>query len=302
MTTRTRVATAGLVVGIGLSQALGAPVLKLRPSAVLLADEKGTALRDPQGVGCIDAKTFVVADSGNGRVVKVEVTGALARVVSEVKVDEVGYPIRADVDSKGNFVVLDGKSRRIARLTAAGAFTGWVNVPAPEGVPAVVPRSFALDPQDRLYVLDLAGRRVAVLSSAGQFERGVAFPSDLRSPSDLAVDPRGTIYVVDGTGRRVFAAKAQDAALAPLSAPLAEDLDYASAIDTDGSGHLFVADQNGGGIVVVGTDGSFRGRQSAYGWKEGYLRYPSGLCATGKGLLVVADRENQRVQVFEIAE
>jgi len=59
-------------------------------------------------------------------------------------------------------------------------------------------------------------------------------------------------------------------------------------------------DQNGGGVVVLGQDGSYRGRQLGMGWKEGLLYYPSQMCVSGGEIAVIADRENSRVQVFKL--
>jgi len=56
------------------------------------------------------------------------------------------------------------------------------------------------------------------------------------------------------------------------------------------------------GTSMGGPDGSFRGRQSERGWKTGFLRYPTGLCVLGGDTLVVADRGNNRVQEFTIAQ
>jgi len=283
-------------------QAPAAEILRLRPAATLYADEKGVSLSVPQGVGCGGGTTFVVADSGRGRVVRFEVSGALVQTKGEVVLPELPYPIRADADAKGDLVVLDGRSRRIGRVRSDGTFAGWVDVPSTGGSAPAVLRSFALDPSGRVFALDIAGRRVAVIGPGGALERSIGFPADAGFPTDLTVDPRGTVFVVDGLKRTVYAARKDDKDLAAFSKSLAEDLDYPSAIATDGAGHFFIADENGGGIVILGPDGSFRGRQSAYGWREGYLRYPSGLCTNGRGLLVVADRENQRVQVFKVGD
>lgn len=303
MTARCLLAAAGVVLAMASWRpSTGAEVLKLRPAATLYADEKGASLSVPQGVGCGGGTTFVVADSGRGRVLRFEVSGALVQTKGEVVVPELPYPIRADVDAKGNLVVLDGKSRRIGRVGSDGKFAGWVDVPSAEGSRPAVLRSFALDASGRVFALDVAGWRVAVIGPNGSLERSIGFPPDAGFPTDLTVDPRGTVFVVDGLRRSVYAARKDDKTLVAFSKPLVEDLDYPSAIATDGAGHFFLADENGGGIVILGPDGSFRGRQSAYGWKEGYLRYPAGLCTNGRGIVVVADRENQRVQVFSVGE
>jgi len=302
VTARRRLAAGILVATIAVTPLLAAEVLKLRLTAVLYADEKGVPLNVPQGVGCGGGATFVVADSGGGRVLRFEVSGPLVQTKGEVAVREIAYPIRADLDAKGNLTVLDGKSRRIGRVRPDGQFDAWIDVPPADGSDTAVPRSFALEPSGRLFVLDVAGRRVAVLAPGGALERSIAFSADARYPTDITLDAQGTVYMVDAVRRMVFLARADDKEFAPFSKSLTEDLDFPTAITTDRRGHFFIADQNGGGIVVLGPDGSFRGRQLAYGWKDGYLRYPSGLCTNGQGVLIVADRENQRVQVFSVGD
>lgn len=279
----------------------GAGLLKLRHQASLYADAQGTPLRYPQGVGC-GGDHFVVADSGNGRVLRVEVSGTLARATGIVKLPEISYPIRVDGDASGALVVLDGKSRRLARVRADGTFAGWIEIPPAEGVTTVAVRSFALGAKGVISAADTAGRRIAQIAPEGGVERSIALPSEMRSLSDIAVDARGSIYALDGVGRRVWVAHPGEAALAPLSAPLTEDLDFPGAIEADPSGRLLVTDLDGGGVVILGPDGSFRGRQSAFGWKEGLLRYPTDICSSARGLALVADRENQRVQVFAVGE
>jgi len=61
-------------------------------------------------------------------------------------------------------------------------------------------------------------------------------------------------------------------------------------------------DENGAGLVTLGQDGSFLGRQLAMGWSEGFLYYPSQMCANGRDELFIADRGNSRVQVFSIVK
>jgi hypothetical protein len=63
-----------------------------------------------------------------------------------------------------------------------------------------------------------------------------------------------------------------------------------------------VVDQNGSGVVLLGRDGSFKGRKLKMGWKEGELRYPSDICLDDKGDVFIADRGNNRVQIFKVEE
>jgi len=277
-----------------------AELVKLQHAATLYADDKGIPLRFPQGVGCRAGEVLLVADSGNGRIVRFQVSGAMARTMGEVKLAEVPYPTQVDGDPAGNLVVLDGKSRRLARVKPDGTFGGFIDIPAQPHGPAPAVRAFAWAADGHLFVLDAAGRRVVVLAPGGEVERSVALREDAAIVTDIAVDARGTIYALDAVGRRVLVARPGEPTLTPLSGSLAEDLDFPGALAVDPTGRIFVTDQNGGGILTLGLDGSFRGRQSSYGWRDGYLRYPTDLCTGQDGTLVVADRENQRVQVFRV--
>jgi sugar lactone lactonase YvrE len=282
--------------------ATGAEVLKLRHAATLYADAAEVPLRVPQGVGCGPGDAFLVADSGNGRVLRVEVSGALARVTGVVALPEIAYPIRADGGADGSMVVLDGRSRRLARVRADGSFGGWIEVPGVEGAAAPVIRSFALGPGGAVVAADVAGWRVVQIGAAGGVERSIDLPGGARGLGDVAADARGSIFVLDGVGRRVWVARAGETAFSPLTGSLSEDLDFPGALDADPTGRLMVTDLDGGGVVILGPDGSFRGRQSAYGWREGFLRHPADLCWSRRGLVAIADRENQRVQVFSVGE
>ncbi len=38
------------------------------------------------------------------------------------------------------------------------------------------------------------------------------------------------------------------------------------------------------------------------GWKEGLLYYPSQLCINEKGEIFIADRNNNRIQIFTVVQ
>jgi hypothetical protein len=54
------------------------------------------------------------------------------------------------------------------------------------------------------------------------------------------------------------------------------------------------------GIVTIGPDGSYQGRELTIGWNDGQLYYPAQICLTEGGDLFVADRQNHRVQIFSV--
>ena len=160
-------------------------------------------------------------------------------------------------------------------------------------------RSFDVDDSGDLYLLEAGSGRLLVLAADGTLRRAVAYGPGARSLADLTVDDGGTVFAVDAVARRVFVARPGDTTFQSLTETMADDMTFPTGIAAGGRGFLFVADGHGSGIVILGQDGSYQGRESAMGWKEGFLRDPSGL-AVGGDLLFVADRGNNRVQVFTI--
>lgn len=287
---------AALLVGLA---AFAAGAVKLKPSKVVYVDDGGVGLKHPYGVGCGE-NVVAVADAGNDRLVLLGIDERGLGTGTAVTISDIPFPIRVDVAPSGDLFVLDGRSRRIGRVSPEGTFRGWVEI-VDDGAsrPAAI-RSFALGPDGSIWALDVAGGRVLVLDEAGHVSRTIALSEDRGFPSDLAVDSRGDLYVVDSVKRRVEVARRDASVTSLLTGSLAEDLDFATSIATNVDGDLFLVDEHGGGIVVLGRDGTYRGRQLGMGWKEGLLRYPSDACVTAAGDLVVADRGNNRVQVFQV--
>ena len=77
-------------------------------------------------------------------------------------------------------------------------------------------------------------------------------------------------------------------------------MNFPTSLSVDESGVIYLVDQYGSGLGLVGQDGSFLGRKLGLGWKDGGLYYPSQLCISRNGSMFIADRGNSRVQLFDI--
>jgi sugar lactone lactonase YvrE len=280
--------------------ALGGERTRLRFLTAIYVDEKGASIRQPEGVACDDKSVLIVGDTANNRLLRYTVAERTVKPAGEIQAAQLTNPIRLQMNSKGEIFALDGKQRRIARFGAGGDFRGHV---APEGVPAptaFVPRSFKVDRSDNLYLLDVFSSRVLVLGPDGKYQRHLGLPRDVGFVSDLAVDFKGAIFLIDSVRALVSVAAKDTKEFSPLTRNLREHLSFPTSITTDSRGILYVVDQNGGGVVIIGQDGSFLGRQLAMGWNEGLLYYPSQMCLNERGEMFIADRGNSRVQVFAI--
>ena len=278
----------------------GAEAVKLRYVASVYSDDKGDALKTPQGVACAGNSLLVVADTGNGRLLKYNSKNGVFLFEKEYKVPELSRPTRLQINSKGDIFALDEKDQRITRLNAEGAFIAHVKpagLPAPE---SFVPRSFTLDVRDNIYVLDVFAERVLVLDPAGTFLREIKFPVTYGFFSDVTVDSGGTVFLLDTVQCMVYSAPPQAKAFTELTGKLKEYLLFPTNVTLDSTGMMYITDQNGGAIVILNPAGGVMGKQLGMGWKEGWLRYPSQMCITAAGELFIADRENNRVQEFMV--
>jgi hypothetical protein len=100
----------------------------------------------------------------------------------------------------------------------------------------------------------------------------------------------------------VFSAAKDSNSFSPFTKNLREYLNFPTSITTDTRGTIFIVDENGSGIVILGQDGSFQGRQLNMGWNEGLLYFPSQMCINDKGEVFIADRGNSRVQIFTLVK
>jgi len=283
---------------VGVSHA--AEPIKFKQLAPIYVDGKGAGIRQPEGVSC-GGNSLLVADTGNGRLLQYTMSGESWTPGPGIALPQLTYPIRVGANSKGEIYALDGKSRRIVRVDPSGEFKGYVDFTGNvQG--NVIPRSFRIDRNNNLYVLDVFSARILVLDPSGKLQREIPFPKEYGFYSDLAVDAAGNILLVDSVQRRVFKAAQNSSSISPLSASLMEEVHFPTAIATDAGGTIYLVDQNGSGIVILGKDGSFRGRRLSMGWKDGFVRYPAQMCVTENGNAFIADRGNNRVDGFQITE
>lgn len=273
-----------------------AQALVLNHTQSIYGDEKGVALATPEGIAC-RSDTAVIADTGNKRLVKFSVKNGTLLGGTEIKAEALVSPARVQLDSKGNILVLDRKGSRIVRLDSAGHSAAVVAVKVPGEPVAVV--AFKVDGNDVVWVLDGAGRRVISLDAAGAMTRQIAVPKEALL-TDFTVEG-GRLFGIDAVAGVLWGADPGAATFQPISKSLKESMNFPAYL-AGNRGGLVVVDQYGHGLVSVGTDGVYRGRQLTMGWSNGSVYYPAQLCIGAEGEVVIADRGNNRVQVFSLVQ
>jgi sugar lactone lactonase YvrE len=282
---------------------VSAKTLQFQHLISIYSDGGNSGQKQPEGIACNDGATLIVADTGNGRLLKYTFENReLKSEVVEIKLPQLFYPIKTKINSKAEIFVLDGKQRRILQLTSEGAFRSFLE---PQGLPdpsEYVPRSFDIDANDNIYILDILSERILVLNPAGDYLKHIAFPKEYGFFSDLAIDAKGNVFLVDSINAMAFSAPKNALLFSPLTGPLKEYMRYPTSLATDGSGRIYLTDRNGGSVIILGQDGSYLSRLSAMGWKEGFLNYPSQICLNTRGEIFIADTLNNRIQIFTTIE
>lgn len=301
--TKSQITAAFLMIFIFMSlNSFGAETVKWRHMTSVYTDSKGDSIRLPEGVACNDKSVVVIADTGNNRLLKYTYKDWTLTGGEEIKVPELPYPLKVQMNSAGEIFVLDGKLRRIVRLSPDGAFESYID---PEGLPSVspvVPKSFRIDAADNIYILDIFSNRILVLDQHGKYLKQLELPKDQGFISDFAIGTTGNVYLLDSVNAMVYSAAPDSSSFSPLTKSLKEHMNFPANLTVDRFGNIYIADQNGGVISILGQDGSFKGHQSAFGWKEAQFRYPSQMCITENEDFFIADRENSRIQIFSVSK
>ena len=296
MILRLTILTIFLLAGSFIS-AFGAESIKFKPLTAAYQDQNNIPLKYPEGVTW-DKSTVFVADTGNARIVRYNLVNDDLKDGTEIKIEQLTSPIRLKMTVKGDLLALDGKSHKIARINN-GTLVGFLDpqkVTSPEDF---VPRSMAVDSKDNIYLADILGERILVLDPAGVFIRNIPFPAGYGYIADVTVDSKGNVFIIDSFKSEVLRAAPSDTSFTSITKDLDTYLYFAVSIDTDPLGRIYLLDQNDNGLVIVGQDGKFLGRFLNGGWKTGQLDYPAQGSLSNNGIYAIADRNNNRLQLFK---
>lgn len=274
--------------------------LRLRYLSSVYIDGQGKSLQMPQGVACRNG-TFVIADSKNHRLLRYSFQNKTIEFVSETTLSK-SYPLIVDINSKGDTYVLDGKTRGILHVDSGGQFIEYLalkNIPSADSITV---KSFTFDNQDNMFILDILSNRVIVLGKDSKYLKQIPLPKKIGFASDLAVNSKGDVLLLDSIEAKVYTVAKDKNKFQPLTKSLTEFMNFPTHLTTDEKGFIYLVDQYGSGIILVGLDGSFMGRQAGMGWKESLLNYPSQICINEERDLFIADRNNNRLQIFSVVE
>jgi DNA-binding beta-propeller fold protein YncE len=286
------------------------PLSKLIPAAQLLSPGFNT----PRNLAFGPDGSIYVADTGNHRVVHLDLTGQILNTWgSQTPANQVppapgtfNEPWGITVDPQGNVYVADTWNHRIQKFSADGTFllewgTGGV---ATEGSSLFWgPRSVAVDPESgNVYVTDTGNKRVAVFDANGTFlfDFGLTEPGMLNEPVGLAIDPNGIVYVADTWNLRVvsFTLDGQYLSDWRVYGWNSDTLDNKPYIAVDASGRVYVTDPEGYRVIGFEPGGEALVAFGQYGQEPESFALPIGIAIAPDGKVWIADAGNNRLAAF----
>ena len=179
---------------------------------------------------------------------------------------------------------------------------GWAKLPAGHSFQG--PSGVAVDSHDRVYVYQRQGPPVLVFDRQGHFlapwHRPGGVPADAHH---VHVGPDDTVYLVDRDAHQVLRYTSDGELLSSMGtrdrAALQAPFNHPADICVAPSGELFVADGYGNSSVHRFTaDGVYISSFGGPGRGPGEFLVPHAVRVSNDGRVYVADRENNRVQVF----
>ena len=305
-------------------------------------------LNSPNDVAVDSAGNLYIADSDNSRIRKVDSSGVISTIAGTGEygfggdggpavLAQLKYPTGVVTDDTGNLYIAGYNNQRIRKVDSSGIITTVAGSErggfSGDGGPATAarldyPKGVATDGAGNLYIadryrvrkVDPSGIITTVAGSGGGFggDGGLATKARL-SATDVATDGIGNLYIADssnnrirmvdpsgiittvaGTGEYGFGGDGGPATNAQLHFP--------SGVAVDGTGNLFIGDQQNNRIRMVDSAGTITTIAGSGEWGFGGdggpaaaagLAQPRGVALDDSGNLYIADRGNHRIRVVK---
>jgi len=292
-------------------------------------------LQNPMGVAVSQDGRIYVTEAGGERLVHIynsrgRELGSFAPPGTEAPGR---VPVYVAVSPSGDVYVSDRDSASIFVFSADGAPKGQVAPPA--GYEDWHPLGLAFDKTGNLYVTDVTPdkHRLMVLDLTPASSLGID-PTLIHArpegsilklsfgtqgeedgqfwfPNGIAVDSQGRIYVSDSNNGRMQAFDKNGKLLFKIGRGMSRgDLSIPRGIAVDSDGRLLIVDTYRGAVQAyeisksAGSDSEGAPVKFAGAFSESlgdgvFFLYPNGLALDGKDQIYVADRSNNRVQIWK---
>lgn len=277
--------------------------------------------RKPAGLSVAPDGSVIIADTGNARLMRVELTNKLkdaplpANTATKLSVTGPsrklpyaashlavhGDDVYAYIPGQGQFVVLgkDGKEkRRFGKAKGKGADV----TRATEGFAVSEKHGLYVSdtPNNRLQHFTLDGKHKANhLESSGMFD-SKAKEGRVKSPRGVAVNDDGSVYIANAGNARVDAVSPEGVFLfgfGPAVGP--HTMEEPVSLAWDKAGFIYVADKSLKRVFKTEPSGAFIAALGGPGKNPGQYESPVSVAYDGNSYVYVLDSVLRRVSVYD---
>lgn len=163
----------------------------------------------------------------------------------------------------------------------------------------------AADSADRLHIFHRGKQPIVVLDADGKYLRSWG-DGLIKTAHGLRIDGDGNVWVTDLGHHQVLKFDPRGKLLLTLGkkdepGESKDQFNKPADVAFGPAGEVFVADGYGNARVVkFSRDGKYLKEWGKKGKGEGEFNLPHAICIDGQGRVYVGDRENNRVQVFDL--
>jgi len=283
------------------------------------------------GMPGLKAQT-ITTFAGNG-------TGGFSGDGSAATSAELSGPYNTAVDASGNVYIADQMNNRVRKVSTSGVISTIAGNGSAgfsgDGGSAISaslnsPTGVAVDGSGNVYIADENNHRIRVVNTSGvintfagngtagfNYDGIAATASELFYPWGVAVDGSGNVYIADKNNERIrkvntsgvistiagngSAGFSGDGGLAT-----AAELNVPVGVACDGSGNIYIVDENNqrirkintsGYINTVAGNGSFGFTGDGGQATAAEIYDPYGVAVDGSGNIYIADLDNERVRI-----
>ncbi|GAW93590.1 6-bladed beta-propeller [Calderihabitans maritimus] len=277
--------------------------VKLADKPELLYGIYGNGLEKPVGVALDERGYVYVADAGSHQIKVFSPGGRPVMAFGKPGTEpgQLNYPYGLAFTPEGELLVSDPANERVSIYSRKGHFLKTL-VSGGNDLGLIRPGGLTVK-GDVIYISDLWGHQIVVVDGQGKLVRRIGRPGsgggELRYPQSVAIDDQGRLWVADAGNNRIQVFDKEGNFLFMIggeNSPVSFGLLRGIAIDN--LQRVLIADSINSTIRVFDPEGKELFSFGGYGEEETQFIYPIGLAVGEDGKIYVADRGNQRVQVW----
>ncbi|MCL5291916.1 MAG: 6-bladed beta-propeller [Actinobacteria bacterium] len=267
-----------------------------------------SALKGPLGGARVGDRVFV-ADSANRKIAIFDLNGTPIDSFKPVPEVETAYPMMVAADRKQRVyvTVTVGSVYKIMVYDRKGKFLYAFpdGLMKGFGVAASLNKPVGLFvTDDRLYVTDIGDQDVKIFNPNGQLVKRFGGPGhgegEFSYPNGIAADRPGNIYVSDSNNARVQVFDKNGRYKLTFNSGAKRLAWLPRGIAVDALGRIHVVDAFNHKVLVFSSSGNLLFSYGEQGNAVDAFYYPNGITIDQNGGTFIADRQNNRIAVWQV--